>query len=80
MDGTFYDANELPGQRMASIPHPFLIDSMTRFQSLPLELRQKIHFTHLNHSNPVARPDSEERRQVFEAGFGLAEEMAGVEL
>ncbi len=80
VDGTFFDATELPGGRMASIPHPFLTDSMARFQSLPAELRQKIHFTHLNHSNPAARPDSAERLQVLDAGFGLAEEMAGLEL
>ena len=80
VDGTFFDATELSGQRLSAIPHPFITDSMTRFQSFPLEHRQRIHFTHLNHSNPVARPNSPERQRVLDAGFGLAEEMAGLEL
>ena len=80
VDGTFYDANELPERRMDSIPHPLLIESVARFQSLPRNLRRKIHFTHLNHSNPAARIDSNEHRTVLDAGFGFAQEMSGIEL
>ena len=80
LDGTFFDERELPGTRMEAIPHPFLADSIRRFESLSPEHRQRIRFTHLNHSNPVACPESPERRQVLDAGFGLAEEMEGIEL
>jgi len=35
---------------------------------------------HLNHTNPVLDPDAEERQQVEDAGFHVAEEGMELEL
>jgi pyrroloquinoline quinone biosynthesis protein B len=35
--------------------------------------RTEIYFTHLNHTNPVLQPGSEERRRVEERGFHVAD-------
>lgn len=75
LDGTFFDGRELPGQRLADIPHPFMKQSLERFQTLPLRLRQRIQFTHLNHSNPVNDPNSPERAALIASGCGLAQEL-----
>jgi pyrroloquinoline quinone biosynthesis protein B len=51
IDGTFHDAAELPGRNLSEIPHPLMIESMTRLSAL----RDKVRFIHLNQSNPALR-------------------------
>ncbi|MEZ5977668.1 MAG: MBL fold metallo-hydrolase [Planctomycetota bacterium] len=72
VDGTFFDADELPGRAMSEIPHPFVVESLERFAGLPGSERAKIRFTHLNHTNPAADPASEEAREVERAGLAIA--------
>ena len=72
--GTFFDADELPGRDLSRIPHPTVAATLRRLADLPAELRARLRFTHLNHSNPMLRPGSGARRRVIAAGFGLAEE------
>ena len=74
LDGTFFDGDEVPGRDIAEIPHPFLVESLARFASLPAEERGKIHFTHLNHSNPASDPASAAAEAVRAAGMSVAEE------
>ena len=75
LDGTFYGDGEVPGRSMAEIPHPFISESLARFAALPDRERAKIHFTHLNHTNPAALAGSRERRRIESAGMHVAEEM-----
>jgi pyrroloquinoline quinone biosynthesis protein B len=63
LDGTFHDADELPGRNMADVPHPLVSDTLAR---LPAPLRARVRFTHLNHTNrllfdPRARAALEEQ-------------------
>ncbi len=74
VDGTFFAEGELPGRNMAEIPHPFIVESMKRFQPLPLSIRKRIRFIHLNHTNPAIDPRSEACRRIVDAGFGVARE------
>lgn len=74
LDGTFFGPGELPGRSMSEIPHPFIVESMKRFESLPESERRKIFFTHLNHSNPAANPSSIEADLVRQAGFTILED------
>jgi pyrroloquinoline quinone biosynthesis protein B len=55
LDGTFFDAKELPGRNLGEIPHPMIRSSMERFLKLPAKERAKIRFIHLNQSNPALR-------------------------
>jgi pyrroloquinoline quinone biosynthesis protein B len=75
LDATFYADGEIPGRSMSQIPHPFIAETMQRFGASPPETRKKIHFIHLNHTNPVGTPDSPERRAVEAAGFGVAAQL-----
>lgn len=70
VDGTFYSAAEFDLDRIDAddVPHPPITETMERFADCETE----IYFTHLNHTNPVTDPDSEEHRRVREAGFGVA--------
>jgi pyrroloquinoline quinone biosynthesis protein B len=72
LDATFYRDGEVPGRAMAEIPHPFMQETMARFAASPASERAKIRFIHLNRTNPVAFPDSDERRAVERAGFRVA--------
>jgi pyrroloquinoline quinone biosynthesis protein B len=48
LDGTFYEAGELPGRNMAEVPHPFVSETIAR---IPAALRGRVRFIHLNHTN-----------------------------
>lgn len=74
LDATFFDGDELPGRDMSEIPHPFVVESMALFDSLPAAEQEKIYFIHMNHSNPLLDPNSEAHRQVIEAGYNVARE------
>ena len=57
---------------MAEIPHPFLVESIARFASLPAEERGKVRFIHLNHTNPASNPASRAAEHVRAAGMAIA--------
>jgi pyrroloquinoline quinone biosynthesis protein B len=73
LDGTFFENGELPNRDMSEIPHPFVEESMERFNLLPATEKQKIIFTHFNHTNPLLR-DSKERDEVVQKGYRVARE------
>ena len=73
LDATFFDGKELPNRSMAEIPHPFVVESINRFQKLKPTQKEKIYFIHLNHTNPLLNRNSEEYIQLSEKGFKVAE-------
>lgn len=80
LDATFYSEGELPGRSMAEVPHPLVVESIARFAKLSERDRRKVVFTHLNHSNSAALPDTPERRAIESAGHRVAEEMERIDL
>ena len=74
VDGTFHANGEIAYRDMSEIPHPFITESMERLGPLPAAERAKVRFIHLNHTNPALRPDSDARKEIEAAGFGVAEE------
>ena len=80
LDGTFYGPEELPGRDMATVPHPFIVETMTRLGPLDERTRAKVYFTHLNHSNPAARPKSDARKAIRAAGFDVLDELDVIRL
>jgi len=74
LDATFFDETELPGRDMSQIPHPFVIESMQLFMDLPVNEKQKIHFIHFNHTNPLYQSGSNARDVLKNAGFQLAKQ------
>ena len=73
LDATFYSDGELPGRAMSEIPHPFIVESMQHFEVLSPQDRARVHFIHLNHSNPVLQDGSDARAAVEGAGYKVAE-------
>ena len=74
LDGTFFDGQELPNRDIREVPHPFIIESIQRFVSLADTQRSKVHFIHLNHTNPALAPDSSAAKAIRAAGMYVAEQ------
>ena len=72
IDGTFYDGAEINHRNIAEIPHPFIIETMAVFQNLPLVEKNKIHFIHLNHTNPALDSGSAASQKIKQMGFKVA--------
>ena len=72
LDATFYDDHELPGRDMSQIPHPRVLDSMRRLADLTGADRAEVYFIHINHSNPIRDPESEQTKRVRKSGFNVA--------
>ena len=73
LDATFYQNGELK-RDMSEIPHPFVEESMELFSELSDTDKQKVHFIHFNHTNPLLIEESSAQKEVFEKGFNLAKE------
>jgi pyrroloquinoline quinone biosynthesis protein B len=73
LDATFFDGEEINSRDISEIPHPFIIESMELFKTLPSEEKQKIYFIHFNHTNPVLNKDSKAYKMVIENGFNIAQ-------
>jgi len=74
IDATFFADGELPGRDMSKIPHPFVTESMDLLGELPAKERAKVWFIHMNHTNPLLNPESEESKLVQSRGFNIAVE------
>ncbi len=72
LDATFFDAAEVNHRDISEIPHPFVIESMELFKDLPASEKQKVHFIHFNHTNPLLDPTSPQYKTVIDAGFNIA--------
>ena len=74
LDGTFYSSDELPHRDISKVPHPFVSESTKLFSGLDYTDKQKILFTHLNHSNPLLNQDSLEFKSLIDKGFKVLNE------
>ena len=72
IDATFFDAKEINNRNISEIPHPFIIESMERFDALPAAIKKKIYFIHFNHTNPALIPDSQVSKKIKEKGYNIA--------
>jgi pyrroloquinoline quinone biosynthesis protein B len=74
VDGTFWNEEEI--DRFEEVTHPVMKETMHKTEDWDTE----IYFTHLNHTNPVLRKDSEERKELEERGYHVAEKGIEIEL
>ncbi|MGB4737033.1 MAG: MBL fold metallo-hydrolase [Fuerstiella sp.] len=72
LDGTFFGNGEIPGRDMSLIPHPFIEESLQRFGKLAADVRGRVRFIHLNHTNPALHNDSAACRLIISSGCNVA--------
>ena len=73
IDASFFGLGELPGRDMSLIPHPTVVESMDLLEDLSPKDKGKVHFIHMNHTNPMLRPNSPERQSALDRGFRIAQ-------
>ena len=74
IDGTFYSQNEIPHRDMSEIPHPFINETMELLYSLKSIHKNKVHFIHLNHSNPAIKEKNAASNIIKSKQFKIARE------
>ena len=72
IDGTFYDSEEINHRNMDEIPHPFVVETMELFREEDEKTKSKLHFTHLNHTNPLLDTTSKQYKEVILKGFSVS--------
>ena len=73
IDGTFYSKDELKHRNIDNVPHPSILDSLELFENIGRE-KNKIYFTHLNHTNKVLDKDSTEYKNLIRSDFNILED------
>ena len=73
LDATFYSGEELNNRDISQIPHPFIIESIKKFEHLDQKEKEKIIFIHFNHTNPIINPNSTESKTVINKGFRIGQ-------
>ena len=71
LDGTFYTKSEIKNRDIKKIPHPSIKDSMAIMDSNTIKEKNKIYFTHLNHTNKVLDKKSKEYNNVITSGYNI---------
>jgi pyrroloquinoline quinone biosynthesis protein B len=79
LDATFFKNGEI-NRDMNEVPHPFVEESMNLFKDLSLVDKNKVHFIHFNHTNPLLTDGSEAQKIVKENGFHIAKEGTTISL
>ena len=72
IDGTFYSGAEIGHRNISEIPHPFIEESLSLFEELSPEERNKVYFIHYNHTNPVLDIENRACKEIQDKGFHLA--------
>jgi pyrroloquinoline quinone biosynthesis protein B len=79
VDATFFDANEVK-RPISEIPHPFIIETVSLFESEAIATKNKVIFIHFNHTNPAIESNSVVRKKIEKIGFRFASEGDNYEL
>ena len=80
IDGTFYDGVEINHRDISQIPHPFIIETLELLSDIPDSEKEKVHFIHFNHTNPVLNEESGVEAKIVDAGFKIAKYGARIAL
>ena len=71
LDATFYDSKEI-NRDISEIPHPLVSETLTLFENLSEEDKNKVYFIHMNHTNMMLDPNSDLSQYVISKGFNVA--------
>jgi len=71
LDATFYSGEEI-NRSMSEIPHPFISETIDIFKDELIEIKNKIHFIHFNHTNPVLNKNITLRDSIQKLGFNFS--------
>ena len=73
IDGTFWDHSEISHRDVAEIPHPTVVDTLSRLGKKG-DSAPEIHFTHLNHTNPLLDNGSLQSEELVSMGWEICKQ------
>ena len=73
LDASFFRDGELK-RDMSRIPHPFVVETTTLFESESVEIKNKIYFIHFNHTNPAIKAQHHLKDSLQNLGFRFAKQ------
>jgi pyrroloquinoline quinone biosynthesis protein B len=73
LDATFFMDGEIL-RPMKDIPHPFVVETTKLFENESMDTKSKIHFIHLNHTNPALKETNRLKDSIQNLGFNFAKE------
>ena len=74
LDGTFFTKNEITNRDVSKIPHPEILDTMSRLSNFSDADKKKVNFIHFNHTNGILNEDHKIYNEVLAEGFSLSKE------
>ena len=72
LDATFFDPEEINYRPLEEIPHPLVKETIAYLYPVSQELKNKVYFIHMNHTNPLLDPKSKATQWVLSQGFHIA--------
>ena len=72
LDATFFDQEEINYRPLEEIPHPLVKETIAYLYPVSQELKNKVYFIHMNHTNPLLDPKSKATQWVLSQGFHIA--------
>ena len=72
LDATFFDQEEINYRPLEEIPHPLVKETVAYLYPVSQELKNKVYFIHMNHTNPLLDPKSKATQWVLSQGFHVA--------
>ncbi len=72
LDATFFDQEEINYRPLEEIPHPLVKETIAYLDPVSQELKNKVYFIHMNHTNPLLDPKSKATQWVLSQGFHVA--------
>ena len=72
LDATFFDQEEINYRPLEEITHPLVKETVAYLNPVSQELKNKVYFIHMNHTNPLLDPKSKATQWVLSQGFHVA--------
>ena len=73
IDATFFNSEEINYRPLSEIPHPLVTETLTYLKNENINLKNKIYFIHMNHTNPLLDKNSEAFDFVLKEVFNIAQ-------
>ena len=74
IDGTFYTKDEIKERDIKKIPHPSIVETMKLTEDNMISQKNKIYFTHLNHTNKAIIKNTTEYKNIITSGYNILED------
>ncbi len=72
IDATFFSSEEVNYRPLSEIPHPLVIETIDYLKNEGADIKNKIYFIHMNHTNPLLNRNSKAFKFVLGKGFNVA--------